>query len=140
MAPDITLRQWRKGSQWFELSRDIATSILTDARYYPLFRRHCTPSCYPDEHYIPTYYLHLWHGARNANRTVTWVDWSTSGPHPVMYGAGDATPELVRSIRESRQPCTRNARPTTTCYLFARKFAPSALGTLLNLSTTLLDF
>jgi len=139
MAPDITLRQWRKGSQWFELSRDIATSILTDARYYPLFRRHCRPSCYPDEHYVQTY-VALRHGARNSNRTVTHVDWSTSGPHPVMYGAGDATPELVRSIRESRQPCTRNARPTTTCYLFARKFEPDALAPLLNMSAAVMQY
>ncbi|KAG2593325.1 glycosyltransferase BC10-like [Panicum virgatum] len=139
MAPDITLRQWRKGSQWFELSRDIATSILTDTRYYPLFRRHCRPTCYPDEHYVQTY-VALRHGARNSNRTVTHVDWSTSGPHPVMYGAGDATPELVRSIRESRQPCTRNARPTTTCYLFARKFAPDALAPLLNMSAAVMQY
>jgi len=70
MAPDITLRQWRKGSQWLELSRDLATSVVTDTRYYPLFRRHCRPSCYPDEHYVQTY-VTLRHGARNSNRTVT---------------------------------------------------------------------
>lgn len=139
MAPDITLRQWRKGSQWFELARGVATSILTDTRYYTLFRRHCRPSCYPDEHYVQTY-VAMRHGDRNSNRTVTHVDWSTGGAHPVAYGARDATPELVRSIRTSREPCTRNSRPTTTCYLFARKFAPDALGPLLNMSAAVMHY
>ncbi|OEL13855.1 hypothetical protein BAE44_0025128 [Dichanthelium oligosanthes] len=139
MAPDITLRQWRKGSQWFELTRDIATSILTDTRYYPLFRRHCRPSCYPDEHYVQTY-VGMRHGARNSNRTVTHVDWSTGGSHPMAYGAREATPELVRSIRTSREPCTRNSQPTTTCYLFARKFSPDALAPLLNMSAAVMQY
>ncbi|KAL6614086.1 hypothetical protein ACP70R_036356 [Stipagrostis hirtigluma subsp. patula] len=139
MAPDITLPQWRKGSQWFELSRDIATSILTDTRYYPIFRRHCRPSCYPDEHYLPTY-VSLRHGARNSNRTVTYVDWSGGGAHPAMYGARDATPELIQSIRQSDTPCLYNSRPTPTCYLFARKFAPDALAPLLNISSTVMEY
>ncbi|KAG2570040.1 glycosyltransferase BC10-like [Panicum virgatum] len=139
MAPDILEEQWRKGSEWFELSRELAVDVVADQRYYALFRRHCTPSCYPDEHYIPTF-LHLWHGARNANRTVTWVDWSRGGPHPARFGKAATTPALVAAIRNNGTRCLYNAKPTTVCYLFARKFAPSALGTLLNLSTTLLDF
>ncbi|PAN40941.1 hypothetical protein PAHAL_7G352300 [Panicum hallii] len=139
MAPEILEEQWRKGSEWFELSRELAVDVVADQRYYALFRRHCTPSCYPDEHYIPTY-LHLWHGARNANRTVTWVDWSRGGPHPARFGKAATTAAFVAAIRNNGTSCLYNGRPTTVCYLFARKFAPSALGTLLNLSTTLLDF
>ncbi|CAO2182172.1 unnamed protein product [Urochloa humidicola] len=139
MAPDITLRQWRKGSQWFELRRDVATSILADTRYYPLFRRHCRPSCYPDEHYVQTY-VAMRHGEANSNRTVTHVDWSTGGAHPVAYGAREATPELVRSIRTSRETCTRNGRPTNTCYLFARKFMPDALAPLLDMSASVMEY
>ncbi|XP_062224988.1 glycosyltransferase BC10-like [Phragmites australis] len=139
MAPDIAEEQWRKGSEWFELSRELAVDVVADYRYYALFRRHCTPSCYPDEHYIPTY-LHLRHGARNANRTVTWVDWSRGGPHPARFGKSAVTLEFVAAIRNNGTRCLYNGKPTTVCYLFARKFAPSALGTLLNLTTTLLDF
>ncbi|CAO1946758.1 unnamed protein product [Urochloa humidicola] len=142
MAPDITLRQWRKGAQWFELRRDVATSILADARYYPLFRRHCGldgRTCYPDEHYVQTY-VAMRHGALNSNRTVTHVDWSTGGAHPVEYGAGDATPELVRSIRTSSEPCTRNGLPTNICYLFARKFKPETLAPLLNMSAAVMEY
>ncbi|CAN6269905.1 unnamed protein product [Urochloa humidicola] len=139
MAPDVMEDQWRKGSEWFELSRDLAVDIVADQRYYALFRRHCTPSCYPDEHYIPTY-LHLWHGVRNANRTVTWVDWSRGGPHPARFGRASTTAAFVAAIRNNGTRCLYNGKPTTVCYLFARKFAPSALGTLLNLTTTILDF
>ncbi|KAJ1273617.1 hypothetical protein BS78_06G295800 [Paspalum vaginatum] len=139
MAPDVVEEQWRKGSEWFEMSRELAVDVVADQRYYALFRRHCTPSCYPDEHYIPTY-LHLRHGGRNANRTVTWVDWSRGGPHPARFGGASTTAELVAAIRNNGTRCLYNGRPTTVCYLFARKFAPSALPVLLNLTTTLLDF
>ncbi|KAF0893499.1 hypothetical protein E2562_026097 [Oryza meyeriana var. granulata] len=139
MAPDVLEEQWRKGSEWFELSRDLAADIVADRRYYAIFRKHCTPSCYPDEHYIPTY-LHLRHGARNANRTVTWVDWSRGGPHPARFGKASVTPAFVQAIRNNGTRCAYNGKPTTVCYLFARKFAPSALAPLLNMSTTLLDF
>uniref|UniRef100_A0ACD5ZYL2 Uncharacterized protein n=1 Tax=Avena sativa TaxID=4498 RepID=A0ACD5ZYL2_AVESA len=139
MAPDVMEDQWRKGSEWFELSRELAVDIVADKRYYAVFRKHCTPSCYPDEHYIPTY-LHLMHGARNANRTITWVDWSRGGPHPARYGKASVTREFVQAIRSNHTQCEYNGKPTTVCYLFARKFAPSALGTLINLTTTLLDF
>uniref|UniRef100_A0A0D9YI49 Uncharacterized protein n=1 Tax=Oryza glumipatula TaxID=40148 RepID=A0A0D9YI49_9ORYZ len=139
MEPDITLPQWRKGSQWFELRRDLAVAALTDARYYPLFRRHCRPSCYPDEHYLPTFVAML-HGADNSNRTVTYVDWSRGGAHPATYTAGDVTPELILSIRRSEVPCMYNSRPTTACFLFARKFSADALEPLLNISSTVMQY
>ncbi|KAL5223370.1 hypothetical protein ABZP36_028083 [Zizania latifolia] len=139
MAPDITLPQWRKGSQWFELSRDLAMRVLTDTKYYPLFRQHCRPSCYPDEHYLPTL-VNMLHGERNSNRTVTYVDWSRGGAHPAMYGAEAVTPDLIQRIRRSEKPCTYNSRPTSTCFLFARKFSPDALAPLLNLSSTVMQY
>jgi hypothetical protein len=139
MAPDVEEDQWRKGSEWFELSRELAVDVVADRHYYALFRRHCTPSCYPDEHYIPTY-LHLRHGRRNANRTITWVDWSRGGPHPARFGKATVTRDFVAAIRNNGTSCLYNGKPTTVCYLFARKFAPSALPMLLNLTTTLLDF
>uniref|UniRef100_A0ACD5WJ45 Uncharacterized protein n=1 Tax=Avena sativa TaxID=4498 RepID=A0ACD5WJ45_AVESA len=141
MAPAIRLPQWRKGSQWFEVSRDVATSVLADTTYYPLFRRHCRPSCYPDEHYLPTT-VNMLHGARNANRTVTFVDWSKGGPHPAKYGARDVTVKLIQGIRRTRsdRPCLYNSRPTSMCYLFARKFTPDTLQPLLNISSAVMGF
>ncbi|KAJ7946529.1 Core-2/I-branching beta-1,6-N-acetylglucosaminyltransferase family protein [Quillaja saponaria] len=139
MLPDIHLRQWRKGSQWFELHRDLAVHIVSDTKYYDLFRKYCKPACYPDEHYIPTF-LKMFYEKLNSNRTVTWVDWSMGGPHPATYGEANITESLIRSIRNNGTLCPYNSEITSVCYLFARKFAPSALESLLNLTSTIMEF
>jgi len=54
MEPEVTIAQWRKGSQWFEVNRNLAVSIIADNIYYPKFKNFCTPACYVDEHYFPT--------------------------------------------------------------------------------------
>ncbi|KAG0464471.1 hypothetical protein HPP92_020540 [Vanilla planifolia] len=139
MYPDIKLHQWRKGSQWFELNRELAVKIVADYSCYVIFSKYCKPSCYPDEHYIPTY-LNMFHGELNANRSVTWVDWSRDGPHPATYGIENITAEFILSIRNNGTICTYNSEPTSLCYLFARKFAPNALGLLLNLTAKVMKF
>lgn len=139
MWPEIRLSQWRKGSEWFELQRDLAVNIVSDYKYYNLFSKYCKPSCYPDEHYLPTY-LNMFHGALNSNRTVTWVDWSRGGPHPARYGFESITEEFIQSIRDNGTFCMYNFKPSTVCYLFARKFAPNALEPLLKLASTLMGF
>lgn len=139
MSPKIKLYQWRKGSEWFELNRGLAIDIVAEHTYYPLFRKYCKPSCYPDEHYIPTY-LNMFHGSLNANRSVTWVDWSRGGSHPARYGAANITVEFIQSIRNNGTSCMYNSMSTSVCFLFARKFAPSALDPLLNISSTVMGF
>ncbi|KAJ7967950.1 Core-2/I-branching beta-1,6-N-acetylglucosaminyltransferase family protein [Quillaja saponaria] len=139
MLPDIQLKQWRKGSQWFELNRDLAVYIVSDTKYYNLFRKYCKPACYPDEHYIPTF-LNMFYSELNSNRTVTWVDWSMGGPHPATYGEADITDSFIQSIRNNGTLCPYNSGITSVCYLFARKFAPSALEPLLKLSSTVMEF
>ncbi|XP_010553652.1 PREDICTED: uncharacterized protein LOC104823674 [Tarenaya hassleriana] len=138
MLPHIKLHQWRKGSQWFEANRKIATYIISDTKYYSLFKKYCRPACYPDEHYIPTF-LNMFHGSDNANRTVTWVDWSFGGPHPARYNAENITESFIQQIR-SNGSCLYNGEVTSLCYLFARKFAPNALAPLMNLSSTVMEF
>lgn len=139
MKPDIELSDWRKGSQWFEINRDLAVKIVSDTKYYTIFRKLCRPDCYSDEHYIPTL-LNMFYGPLNANRTVTWVDWSRGGPHPAMFGKHDILERFIQSIRKSATRCLYNSDKTSVCYLFARKFAPSALEPLLNLSSTVMEF
>lgn len=139
MLPDIKLHHWRKGSQWFEVNRKIAIYIISDSKYYSLFKKFCRPACYPDEHYIPTL-LNMFHGSVNANRSVTWVDWSIGGPHPATYGADNITEGFLQSIRKNDTDCLYNEEPTSLCFLFARKFAPSALAPLMNLSSTVMGF
>ncbi|KHN39690.1 hypothetical protein glysoja_020768 [Glycine soja] len=139
MLPHIQLRHWRKGSQWFELNRALAVYIVSDTNYYSLFRKYCKPACYPDEHYIPTF-LNMFHGSLNSNRTVTWVDWSMLGPHPATYGRANITAGFIQSIRNNGSLCRYNSEITSICYLFARKFDPSALEPLLNLSSEVMNF
>ncbi|XP_054791183.1 glycosyltransferase BC10-like isoform X1 [Prosopis cineraria] len=139
MLPHIHLRHWRKGSQWFELNRELAVHIISDTNYYKLFCKFCKPACYPDEHYIPTY-LNMFHGSLNSNRTVTWVDWSQGGPHPATFGGPNITVGFIQSIRNSGTLCQHNSEITSVCYLFARKFDPSALEPLLNISMAVMGF
>lgn len=138
MLPDIKLYQWRKGSQWFEMNRSVAVFVISDSKYYNLFRKYCLPACYPDEHYIPTF-LNMFHGSYSANRTVTWVNWSLGGPHPATYSRDNVTEGFIQSIRKNGTRCSYNGEPSSICFLFARKFDPSALEPLLNLSSTVME-
>ena len=139
MLPDIHLRDWRKGSQWFELSRNLAVGIVSDTKYYTLFKKYCLPACYPDEHYLPTY-IQKFYGPFNSNRTVTYVDWSQGGPHPAAFTAENITEDFIQYIRNNGTLCPYNFDETPICYLFARKFAPTALKPLLNLGMTVMGF
>ncbi|GMN38618.1 hypothetical protein TIFTF001_007850 [Ficus carica] len=57
MYPEISLKQWRKGSQWFEMKRELAIEVVSDKKYFPIFRKYCRGNCYSDEHYLPTLVL-----------------------------------------------------------------------------------
>ena len=45
MAPEVNITQWRKGSQWFEINRKLALSIVEDSTFYPKFNEFCKPAC-----------------------------------------------------------------------------------------------
>ncbi|XP_072981110.1 glycosyltransferase BC10 isoform X6 [Typha angustifolia] len=84
-------------------------------------------------------------------RSLTHTSWDLSssrdrqrrGWHPVTYKLSDATPSLIKSIKDidniyyeteyRREWCTSRGRPST-CFLFARKFTRSAALRLLNMS------
>ncbi|KAI5586299.1 hypothetical protein BDE02_06G203800 [Populus trichocarpa] len=138
MAPEVNITQWRKGSQWFEINRKLAVNVVEDARYYPKFEEFCKPSCYVDEHYFPTM-LTIEAAPLLANRTLTWVDWSRGGAHPATFGRADITKEFFKKIREDTH-CVYNNQSSPVCFLFARKFAPSALEPLLQVSQNVLGF
>ncbi|PWA54814.1 glycosyl transferase, family 14 [Artemisia annua] len=139
MKPDIRLRDWRKGSQWFEMHRELAIKIISDTKYYNLFHKYCTEDCYPDEHYMPTF-VHMFHGSLNADRTVTYVDWSIGGPHPKSFGPKDITDSFMKSLRNNGTTCSFNKGTTPVCYLFARKFNETALEPLLKLDPEVLGY
>ncbi|XP_051151659.1 glycosyltransferase BC10-like isoform X2 [Andrographis paniculata] len=129
MLPEVNISDWRKGSQWFEVNRKLALYIVQDIKFYPKFAMFCKPACYVDEHYFPTM-LTIQAGHLLANRSITWVDWSRGGPHPATFSASDITPEFWNKIYEGKN-CSYNDHPSSICFLFGRKFSPSALDPLL---------
>ncbi|KAH0450662.1 hypothetical protein IEQ34_021354 [Dendrobium chrysotoxum] len=138
MFPTVPASGWRKGSQWFELSRQLAVQVIADDRFFPVFRRFCHPPCYVDEHYLPTM-VSMSFGELNANRSLTWVDWSHGGAHPARFIRPAVTPELLRWMRGGSS-CLYNGRNTTVCFLFARKFHSSSLTRLLTYAPKVLGF
>lgn len=138
MAPEVNITQWRKGSQWFEVNRKLAVYIVEDTKFYPKFSDFCKPSCYVDEHYFPTM-LTIQAPNLVANRSITWVDWSRGGAHPATFGRADITEEFLKRVLEG-QSCFYNNQPSSVCFLFARKFAPSALDPLLLVAPKYLGY
>ncbi|XP_059658387.1 glycosyltransferase BC10-like [Cornus florida] len=138
MWPTISLSDWRKGSQWFEVHRKLAIEIVSDITYYPVFRDHCSPPCYMDEHYLPTLVTKVC-PELTSNRTITWVDWSGGGSHPTMFVRKDVSEEFLNRPRHGFN-CTYNGGTNSICFLFARKFHPSTLQPLLRIAPALLEF
>ncbi|XP_060208430.1 glycosyltransferase BC10-like [Lycium barbarum] len=138
MLPEVNISQWRKGSQWFEMSRKLALYVVEDTKFYPKFAEFCRPACYVDEHYFPTM-LTIQASNLLANRSITWVDWSRGGAHPATFGKSDITEVFMKRMLEGRN-CTYNDRNTSMCFLFARKFAPSTLEPLFLLAPKYLGF
>lgn len=138
MTPEVEITQWRKGSQWFEVNRELAVAIIADVKFHPKFEAFCQPACYTDEHYFPTM-LSIESPHLLANRSVTWTDWSRGGYHPATFGMPDITEVFLRRIIEEHH-CLYNNYNSSVCYLFARKFAPSALQPLLHLAPKILGF
>lgn len=136
MMPEVNISVWRKGSQWFEVNRRIAVAIVKDTTYYPKFEKFCRPACYVDEHYFPTM-LTIEMRHLLANRSITWVDWSRGGAHPATFGKSDITESFLARVLGERT-CEYNGQNTTDCFLFARKFAPSAVEPLLKFAPSLL--
>ncbi|KAI7998486.1 Glycosyltransferase BC10 [Camellia lanceoleosa] len=84
MWPAISLSDWHKGSQWFEVHQKLAIQVIFDVTYYPVFKDHCKPPCYMDEHHLPTLVTKVC-PELTSNRTITWADWSGGGSHPTRW-------------------------------------------------------
>ena len=119
MMPEVQPEQWRKGSQWFEVTRELAVEIVADTKYYPKFKNFCTPHCYVDEHYIQTM-LSIEFSDRLLNRSTTHTDWLHGGAHPTLFERDDISKEFLINIRNY--------------YFFSRKYSASTLEPLLKLA------
>lgn len=152
MLPEVEKKDFRKGAQWFTMKRKHAIIVMADYLYYAKFRDYCRPgmehgrNCYSDEHYLPTFF-YMFDPTGVANWSVTHVDWSEGKWHPKSYTAKDITYGLMKNITsvmdslhvtsdEKKEvqikPCMWNGDPRP-CYLFARKFLPETLDSLLLL-------
>ncbi|KAL4568883.1 hypothetical protein LXL04_024500 [Taraxacum kok-saghyz] len=136
MSPDITIKDWRKASQWFEVTRDLAIRIVDEQKYYNLFKKYCHHPCFNDEHYLPTM-INILYGRMISNHTLTFVDWSKVGPHPRRFVQNEITENLLNSIRSGYGECVYYGNTTSICVLFARKFSPDTLKPLLALAPLL---
>ncbi|KAF9663064.1 hypothetical protein SADUNF_Sadunf18G0119700 [Salix dunnii] len=102
MLPEVEMKDFRKGAQWFSLKRQHALIVLADSLYYSKFRDYCKPglegkNCIADEHYLPTFFNMVDPGGI-ANWSVTHVDWSERKWHPKLYRSQDVTYDLLRNI------------------------------------------
>ncbi|KAK3152907.1 hypothetical protein QOZ80_2BG0165150 [Eleusine coracana subsp. coracana] len=138
MRPVVSLGQWRKGSQWFEMDRTLAADVVADRVYFPVFKRFCMHNCYADEHYLPTF-LHVRRPEAGANRSLTWVDWSHGGPHPARFTRMEVTVDFLRWLRGG-STCSYNGETTSVCFLFARKFLPNSLTRFLRFAPKVMGF
>lgn len=138
MAPVVDIEEWRKGSQWFEMDRELAIEVVSDKMYFSVFHDFCDGQCYADEHYLPTFVTKHF-GERNSNRTLTFVDWAKGGPHPTKYTRNDVSEEFLEKLRNDRS-CKYNGKKNQICHLFARKFTEHALDRLLRIAPKLMQF
>ncbi|GJM94738.1 hypothetical protein PR202_ga11412 [Eleusine coracana subsp. coracana] len=165
MDPIIPVENWRKGSQWAVLIRKHAEVVVNDEVVLPEFQKHCrrrplpefwrdwdrpipaeawkAHNCIPDEHYVQTLLAQSGLEEELTRRSVTHSAWDLSsskdrerrGWHPVTYKVSDATPALIKSIKDidniyyeteyRKEWCTSNEKPAP-CFLFARKFTRGA--------------
>ncbi|URD96449.1 Core-2/I-Branching enzyme [Musa troglodytarum] len=122
MLPEIEEDDFRKGSQWFSMTRRHALIVLADNLYYTKFKLYCKPgfdgrNCYADEHYLPTLF-NMVDPIGMANWSVTHVDWSEGKWHPKAYRAQDVTYELLKNITsiDENYHITSDEKPTVLCY------------------------
>jgi hypothetical protein len=137
LKPEITPAQWRKGSQWFEMSRALATMVVADSKYYPKYEnvlcmKNCI--CYVDEHYLATV-LTILAPSKLANRTTHYIDFHRSTAHPYQWEPAVITEAAMKKITTGNN-CTYNGKVTKTCHMFARKFSPATIEPLLKLAAT----
>ncbi|XP_043707125.1 glycosyltransferase BC10-like isoform X2 [Telopea speciosissima] len=169
MHPVIPVHNWRKGSQWVVLTRKHAKIVMKDNTVYSMFQQHCRTrslpefwrnrplpadvskehNCIPDEHYVQTLLAGL--EGEITRRSLTHASWDLSsskdrkrrGWHPVTYKMSDATPALIKSIKNinsiyyetehRRERCSIKGKQGH-CFLFARKFPRPAALRLLKMS------
>ena len=105
---------WRKGSQWFALTRRHAEVVAADVELVEAFGRYCSTDtsphvarltdgvssfCAPDEHFVPTLLATRGLESELVSRSVTYARWwPTKRRHPKRFAAQETSVDFVRSI------------------------------------------
>jgi len=140
----------RKGEVWMALQRRHAVTLVADRAMYAVFADQCRKQCHFDERYFQTL-LHVRDPAGLANRTIMFVDWSGKKvSSPRMFDAQTANSSLLHKISSLTEDsiygqhymtalhkfrtvrCTHNGVSGVPCFLFARKFHPSSLDSVMD--------
>ncbi|GAV85708.1 Branch domain-containing protein [Cephalotus follicularis] len=144
MLPEVKLEDFRIGSQFWVLTRRHARIVVSDKRIWAKFNQPCVrwDTCYPEENYFPTL-LHMSDPRGSVPATLTHVNWTGSfDGHPRMYESAEVGPELIRGIRKlglrygdyGNNGSDVSVRKQSDPFLFARKFHPNTVQTLLTIA------
>ncbi|KAG4112865.1 hypothetical protein ERO13_D13G189200v2 [Gossypium hirsutum] len=146
MLPEVTLEDFRIGSQFWSLTRKHAKLVVGDEVIWAKFNQPCVvwDTCYPEENYFPTL-IHMRDPRGAVPATLTHVDWNGSfDGHPRMYVESEIGPQLISRLRKdeprygddgtngSDSPATKKRRGFP--FLFARKFSPESIQPLLRIA------
>eukprot|EP00873_Tetraselmis_striata_P029696 jgi/Tetstr1/449960/TSEL_037014.t1 len=105
MKQFMPMRHWRKGSQWFVMSREHARMVAEDKEYWQHFKRFCViysmQPCIADEHYIPTLLAlkkaeQTWKLYRHG---LTYTKWLDKRPSPETFGKNMAIKNQMLEAR-----------------------------------------
>ncbi|CAN0877565.1 hypothetical protein LINGRAHAP2_LOCUS11960 [Linum grandiflorum] len=134
MLPEVTLEDFRIGSQFWALTRKHARVVVEDRRIWAKFNRTCVrvDTCFPEENYFPTL-IHMVDPSGATSATLTHVDWrGRFDGHPKTYKAEEVGPKYgyEEIVNGSDWSAERRRDP----FLFARKFAAETIGPLLEIA------
>ncbi|XVE79154.1 hypothetical protein DITRI_Ditri14bG0035200 [Diplodiscus trichospermus] len=131
MMPEVPFEEFRAGSQFFVLTRKHALLVVKDRTLWRKFKLPCyrADECYPEEHYFPTL-LSMQDPKGVTHYTLTRVNWTgTVAGHPHMYKPKEVSPNLIYELRKSNH---------SSSYLFARKFSPDCLRSLMGIADSVI--
>lgn len=136
MLPEVTLEDFRMGSQFWAITRAHAVLVVSDTELWSKFRLRCVrdDACYPEENYFPTL-LSMRDRGGCIPATLTHVDWSKQFEgHPRTYRSEEVGPDLIRQLRSYIPRYGSTDQVRSDPFLFARKFAPETLPPLLRIA------
>ncbi|KAJ4951179.1 hypothetical protein NE237_028011 [Protea cynaroides] len=147
MLPEVPFQEFRTGSQFFVLTRRHAKLITKDKRLWSKFKLPCVEwdTCYPEENYFPTL-VGMLDRRGCVPATLTHVNWTDrSDGHPRTYEASEVEPGLIFSLRRHRPRYGDDGSGSGNItesiiskrhdpFLFARKFSPESLQSLLRIA------